>query len=183
MTRTSTGPALRCGPRVGPRVLVIGCGQEHRRDDQIGLRIAEGIARNSLPAAEVQLCTAPGRDLLDRLDQADLLVLIDAARSGPKLPPGDWTRIDYQRNLEQLPARAAPDTHVMNVESVLRLGQTLGILPGDVWIYAVAIRDAGLGQEISAELEAAAVEVRAAVERDVSAWLAENGAEACTNSP
>ncbi|HMQ16401.1 MAG TPA: hypothetical protein PKC49_10530, partial [Phycisphaerae bacterium] len=87
------GPGAALAPR--PPVLVFGCGRDHHGDDQIGLRIAEALARRRPPDTHVALSRAPGADLLLDLEGVGLLVVIDAAESVAELPVGSWTRIVY----------------------------------------------------------------------------------------
>lgn len=188
-------------PPPGPsRVLIVGCGGSLRRDDQAGLRIGEALARETLPSGvEVLLTEAPGADIPARLEGRNdlaLLVVIDAALAGPHDPPGTWRRFDYHRephrieptfraagfspgglaNRSATPPDRQPcgryDVHGTGVDAALMLAGRLGMLPAEVWVYALAVADVGYGEELTGPVAAAIGELTARVRADVAAWLA-----------
>lgn len=167
----------RGGCRTGD-IVIIGCGRSHRRDDQVGLRVADLLAGAAPPWLHVLRSEAPGTDLLTEAIGAQLLVIVDSAAAGPSMPAGRWKRFvcadDGANALERTggagPHMVGHSSHLLGVLDALRLGLELGLLPGQVWVYAVAADDFGYGDEMSQEVNAAALGVAAAIVADVAAW-------------
>lgn len=162
-----------------PIVRILGCGRSHRRDDQAGLFVADGLARCDLPETSVGKTEAPGVDLLDDLAGVKLLVIVDATPACAALPAGQYARIDYRRNPDMLAAKGRDNTHTLSVETSLRLGEQLGLIPDDVWIYALTGSNFGYGQELSGPIDKLIGEVCDRIARDVSGWLER---QRCTSS-
>lgn len=173
--RAPSPPAA--GQRVdGPaRVLIIGCGRSHRRDDQLGLLVAERLSATLSSRARVLQTESPGADLLTELAGVELLIVIDAARG---LPPGSWRRFERfpgadGSRLEFAGWDGHPGScHALGVADALVLGDRLGLLPREVWIYAVAGSDFGYGAEISASARPLIGDVAAAIAAGVASWCA-----------
>lgn len=159
--------------RAATGVRVVGCGRGLRRDDQLGLRVAERLADLPLDGeVEVTTTEAPAADVLLAAADVDLLVLIDAVAESPRLPAGRWRRLDLLRPAAGdpqviVPDRAAVSPHMLGLSAGLELAKRLGLLPPAVWLYVVAGRDFGYGEDLSAEVENAIDEVASAVRRDL----------------
>lgn len=166
-------------PTVPPhakRVCLFGCGRWLRCDDQTGLLIAEAIAALALPGVVVRLSEAPAADLPVGLDGADLLIVVDAARSNERFPPGTWQRIDYRLAPERLSARGSTlDVHQLSVEAALKLAEELRLLPPEVWVYAVAVAGNDYGEEISPLVRPVLTELAARISADIAAWQNRSG--------
>ena len=66
----------------GGRTLVIGVGNTLRGDDGVGVHVARELARRPLPeGVEALDGGTQGLDLIFRLEEADRVILIDAAKS------------------------------------------------------------------------------------------------------
>ncbi len=146
------------------RVCVVGCGRSYRRDDQAGLLIAADISRHAVNDGITVLATeAPGTDLIAYCESADLLVVIDAADAGSEVSPGTWTRIAYPSERDRLHARTRTNTHTLGVCEALELAETLGILPDETWVCAVAGAAFGFGPQPSPDVEAAVPRIAEAI--------------------
>jgi len=162
------------------RVCVFGCGRWLRRDDQTGLLVAREIGRQALdigcqgqaPAGVVVLTSeSPAADLPANLDDADLLIVVDAAGAADDFPAGTWRRIDYRREPGRIGERGrAVDVHQLSVDAALRLAEQLGILPPEVWVYAIAAGDCGYGEAMTPAVEAAVSELARRIPADIEAW-------------
>lgn len=171
------------------RVVVYGCGRAQRRDDQVGLLVAGQLARDPPSRTEIRTSEAPGADLLTDLDDAGLLVVIDATRACDALPAGAITRIrfaDRSAHFEHdpeapsepgqrpVPAAGPPaglSAHTLNVNTALELGRRLGLLPPDVWLYVVGGADFGRGRRCSPVVAAAVPRLARQVREDIVDWL------------
>jgi Ni,Fe-hydrogenase maturation factor len=63
------------------------------------------------------------------------------------------------------------DLHGPGVQAAIELCTTLGTLPAEVWVYAVAAADTGYGEELSAPVAAAIGAMTCAIREDVRGWL------------
>jgi Ni,Fe-hydrogenase maturation factor len=167
----------------------VGCGRGLRRDDQLGLRLVEALAAAGLPATvSVAATESPGTDLLDGLEQTALLIIVDAAAEREGFPAGACTKIDWTAHFQserrakadergRRPGNSVPSaqtrttTHTLGVTTALELGDQLGVLPPEVWIYAVAGRDFGYGPGFSEAVEAGVDGIVERIRADVDAWL------------
>ena len=177
---TSRGGESACAaPATAMPVCVIGCGRSHRRDDQIGLRVAEALESDPPPHTTLRTSQAPGVDLIADLEGVDLLVVVDTAQATQEFPVGEATRIDYLGSSASAgpprltPPRAAQSdpSHMLGVNYALKLGRDLKILPQTVWIYTVAGQDFDYGEGVSPGVEAAVRSVAERIRADVAAWL------------
>ena len=165
-------------------VLIVGCGCPHRRDDQIGLRVAEVFRERPIPGARVLESQAPGADLLAELADVGLLVIVDAAKRPGKHPVGYYRRWIVpspetpacRSMLSEWSGGGAASSHLLSVCDALCLGEQLGLLPPEVWMYAIAVEDCGYGDALSESLRSKIDELAAAVRRDIEMWRPTPGA-------
>lgn len=159
-------------PTIAP-ILIIGCGRKFRGDDQLGLMAAELLQtrRGDLPTgATIIASESPcATDFVD-CEPHHLLILIDAARAASGFPAGSVRRIDYHRQPDRLLDDLRTDTHTLGVETALRLGDALGLLPRDVWIYAIACDHFEFGDAPDQSLRAAVDNAANQIIADVTHW-------------
>lgn len=143
---TSTRGASR------PRVLVVGLGNDDRGDDGAGLEAARRLVPLLAGRAEVRAHPGEPVDLIGRWDDAELLVLIDAARTGReagtlhRFEPGD----------DGLPGgRLGPSSHAFDLLVALRLARALGTAPGRTVVHAIEGARFGFGAPRSEAVERA----------------------------
>lgn len=136
------------------RVAVLGLGSPFG-DDRVGWEVAEGLSR--IPWAEdgpdsvvtVDCLDRPGAGLLERLRNADCVILIDAMRSGA--PAGSLRRIDPD---EMRADAESPSSHGFGLAQTLALGRALGEMPSNLVLFGIEAA-AFDGSRISPALEAA----------------------------
>ncbi len=142
------------------RTLVIGAGNELRRDDGAGLAAARRLRSAGLEALEA------GNDLalLARLwEGRDRVMIIDAVRTG-----GD------AGTLHRFDAAAGPlpaifdrsSTHGFGVGEAIELARVLGRLPASLVLYGIEGADFGPGEGLSPEVEQAVQAVAARNEEE-----------------
>lgn len=143
--------------------LVIGIGNSFRRDDGVGLAVAEAIARLELP--DLQVLTAIGEPgaLLDAWATADSVIVVDAAMVDVPEPGRlrRWTP-------DTVPDSPATSSQAFGLAQTYGLARALGRLLRSLVVLSVDIADASDGLGLS-DLVAAAVPVA------VDAVLAEFG--------
>jgi hydrogenase maturation protease len=157
------------------RVMVAGIGNIFLGDDGFGVDVVRRLGEVPLPA-EVRVTDYGIRgvhlayDLLD--GDVDTLILVDALPLGDA--PGTIGVVEVDLDDPQWtlgPARAAPDAHGMDPESMLRLVATLGGRPARVLVVGCQPETVAEGMQMSEP-------VRAAVEpaRDLVARMAREAA-------
>ena len=154
----------------GQRTVVVGVGNEFRRDDGAG---PEVIARlralqpvdASLSGVTLALSDGePGR-MIDLWEGARLAVVIDAVRDAT-MPPGHR----YQLTADAVPdlADSAASSHSIGFSDTVELARVLGRLPERLMVLAVVGRDFSFGTELTAEVAAAVAELVEQVREIVS---------------
>lgn len=156
--------------------VVIGVGNEYRRDDGVGLAVAERL-RGRVPAGvRVIDCEQEPSRLIDAWHGADAAVVVDAVASGAA--PGTLHRFDACAG--PVPDRVfRSSTHAFGVSEAIELARVLGKLPGHVVVYGVEGGEFGAGEGLTASVEAAVEPAATAVLNDLERLMREE--EPCTN--
>ena len=129
--------------------VVVGVGNEWRRDDAAGLLVAR-----RLRGAGFQVLEQEGEPtaLLDAWQGAEHAVVVDAVRSGAQA--GTIHRIDGLA--ERLPVELfRGSTHAFSVAEAVELGRALDRLPRSLLIYGIEGGDFAAGKGLSPEVERA----------------------------
>lgn len=161
------------------KVRIVGCGCSHRRDDQVGLRVAQALVDNGDANIAVDVCEAPGADLLTELTDVELLIIVDAARANGAIQPGEWRRLVIRDDgadacltpLVEMFGNPPESSHLLGVRDALCLGDELKLLPENVWVYAIAAVDFGYGDQLSKAVDDAVAEAATRILTDVNDWL------------
>lgn len=146
--------------------VVIGIGNTFRRDDGVGLAVAEDIARRNLPGIHVVTDVGDPGTILDTWADAPLAVVVDAAMGNGGTPG----RIRRWTPGEEEPGMSVLTSHTMGLCEAYALGEMLGRAPGRLVVLGIEIADAGYGLGCTPAVAAA---VPSAVEA-VLAELAED---------
>jgi hydrogenase maturation protease len=104
--------------------LVVGVGNEYRRDDGIGIRLAE---RASLPGADVLTVSGIYPELAETLREYDVVVFVDAAVEGDPVALG---RIFPEES-------SLPLFHQITCGGILALTEALYHTCPEAWLLAV----------------------------------------------
>ncbi|WP_307808072.1 hydrogenase maturation protease [Streptomyces oryzae] len=134
-------------PHVSSRIVVIGIGNIHRRDDGVGpaviTRLTRQVEEGTL-SASVGLHVSDGEParLLALWESADLGVVVDAARNSPPAP-GRVHRLEADGLV--LPPAADASSHGLGLGDALRLAHALDRLPRRLVVYGVEAADTGFG--------------------------------------
>jgi hydrogenase maturation protease len=151
------------------RVVVIGIGNEFRRDDGAG---PEVIARlGPLAPADVALVLSDGEPtrLIEAWTGASVAVVVDAVTGGTA-GPGQLHRFVAPGQVG--PAEASPadraSSHGFGLETAIGLSQALGRLPELLVVHAVQGADFGQGAGLSAPVALVIDDLVAAVLAEVT---------------
>ena len=159
------------------RHVVIGIGNEYRRDDGVGLAIAARL-RGRVPAGvEVVECDQEPSRLIDAWEGAVAAYVVDAAGAGAE--PGKLHR--FEASDSAIPARVfRSSTHAFGVGDAIELARALGKLPKHVVVYGVEGAEFDAGEGLTAPVVAAVEPVVTAVLADVERIRQEE--EQCTSA-
>ncbi len=138
--------------------VVIGIGNEHRRDDGFGPAvIARLLGLPTAREAGLRLAVSDGEParLIEAWSGAELVVLVDTARGGA--PAGAWAEL----NVAEIVDWPATSSHRVSLVDTIALARALDRLPPTVVVLAAVGADFGYGTGLSPAL-AEAVEPVAA---------------------
>jgi hydrogenase maturation protease len=159
--------------------VVIGVGNEYRRDDGVGLAVAARL-RGRVPAGvDVVGCELEPSRLIDAWRGARVALVVDAVRSGAE--PGTLYRFDAGEG--PIPASVfRSSTHAFGVGEAVELSRALGTLPGRVVLYGVEGAEFGAGEGLTVAVAAAVEPAAEAVLEELERLLREEE-EPCTSEP
>ncbi len=134
------------------RLLVIGVGNPHRRDDSVGLVIAREISERAPEDVRVYENHGEVATLIELLGNADTVILVDAVRSSADA--GHLFRFDAIQ--EEIPVDSFRcSTHAFSIPEAIGFARALGQLPRRVIVYGVEGKDFNMGEGLSPEVETA----------------------------
>ena len=154
-------------------VVVIGIGNDLRRDDGIGPAVAAAVADRCLPGVRVLACAAEPAAILDAWAGAAVAVLVDAVVDDDPLPGRirQWAAAD-------LAVSNRLSSHDLDLRQTYELGCALGRAPESVVVITVDVADTGHGPGLTPMVAAA---LPAAVETVVA--VIENAQESTHQLP
>jgi hydrogenase maturation protease len=145
-------------------VVIIGIGNDYRRDDAAGLLVARELrqrVQQKIDEGKVRVleCTGASLELIDLWAGANLVILVDAVSSGAD--PG--TIYQFQLGSRPLPSYMFHySTHDFNVADAIEFARMLGKLPPHLVVYGIECVDFDQGRGLS---EDAALAVEKATDR------------------
>lgn len=122
-------------------ILIIGYGNELRRDDGVGPRVAEAVAAWRRPGLRTLVCHQLAPELAEVIAQARAVIFVDAALSS-----GESTV--QARPVEPLPTRSAL-AHAGEPRGLLALARDVFGQCPPAWVIAVPALDFGFGEQLS----------------------------------
>lgn len=153
---------------------IIGCGNANRRDDGVGVyvaqRLASALRERPNPRVRVLDTGTAGMEVMFQARGASELVIVDASRSGSQ--PGAVFRVPG----EELAATYTPaySLHDFRWDHALAAGRRLfgEEFPQDVTVYLIEAQELGFGLDLSAPVRAAAERVIAELRGVIDAFAA-----------
>lgn len=143
--------------------VVIGIGNEYRRDDGVGPAVAVAISERKLPGVRVMTGIEDPMNLLDAWSGATFAVVIDAAVAFPSAPG----RIHRSTAVDASSTQGV-STHGLDVVQALALGRALGRVPERLMVFTIEAADTGHGVGLSPSVAAAVPEVVTATVAEIS---------------
>jgi hydrogenase maturation protease len=138
------------------RAIVIGVGNPYRHDDGVGPEVVERLRRRHLPGVTLAESDGDPAHLLDLWTQADVAIVVDAARM-PTPCPGAIRR----RSLRHPSAgrMSSASSHAVDLGEAVALAAALDRLPRMLLLYAIEAADTSAGVGFSPAVEAAVTEL------------------------
>lgn len=144
--------------------MVIGVGQEFRRDDGAGPRVVARLREHLPPGTRCLVSDGDPAQLIEAWDGAGLAVVADAARSAAGVP-GRLHRWVLDRDHPFL--EPAVSSHGLGLSEAIGLAGALGRLPERLIVHTVEVSDVGLGPGLTPPVAAALGPLAAAILRDL----------------
>lgn len=146
------------------KTLVLGLGNPVLTDDGVGWHVVGELRRRGRlhPEVELEECCRGGLSLMERMVGYDVVVVVDAAASGGRVPPGTVRRLA----VGDAPTRHSASAHDASLATALAVGRAAGAhLPSDLDVYLVGVEAAecAVFSEVLTPAVAAAVPYAAAV--------------------
>ena len=146
-------------------VVVIGVGNEYRRDDGAGLAVVSSLRDRVPPGVELVLTDGEPTRLIEAWTGTALAVVVDAVRADPPRP-GRVHRFVLDRPLTG--ATRTASSHGFGLGDAIRLALALDRMPGQLIVHAIEAADLTLGTGLTPPVAAAVDEVAGAVLSDLS---------------
>jgi hydrogenase maturation protease len=144
------------------RRVVLGVGNEYRRDDGFGPRVLTELSTlrerdHRLLDVDLRIGDGEPTRMLDLWSGAGLAIVVDAVRAGPERA---GQRIELEMPADgELPGPAAAGTHGVGLGATVALARALDRLPDRLVVLAVFGREFGFGAGLTASVEAAVAPV------------------------
>jgi hydrogenase maturation protease len=145
-------------------VVVIGVGNEFRRDDGAGPAVITSLRGQVPPEVELVLTDGEPTRLIEAWTGAALAVVIDAVRTDPPRP-GQVHRFVLDRPIGG-PARTT-SSHGFGLDDAVRLALALDRMPGRLVVHAIEAADLSRGPGLTPLVAAAIDDVARAVLSDI----------------
>jgi hydrogenase maturation protease len=142
--------------RVSSPILLIGIGNEYRRDDSIGLHVIRALEERNLFDTVLVESSGDGAELIEMFSSVRMAILIDAVSSGGN--PGAIYRFDART--QPIPAQLSfQSTHAFGIGEAMELARVLDQLPPILIVYAIEGEDFSTGIGLSSKVEQAVQKV------------------------
>jgi hydrogenase maturation protease len=145
-------------------MVVIGVGNEYRRDDGAGLAVVINLRDRVPPGVDLVLTDGEPTRLIEAWTGAEVAVVVDAVRADPP-QPGRVHRFELDRALTGTTRPSS--SHGFGLDDAIRLALALDRMPGRLVVHAIEAADLGQGAGLSPPVAAAVDEVASAVLSDL----------------
>jgi hydrogenase maturation protease len=152
-------------PAGGAPVVVIGVGNEFRRDDGAGPAVIARLQGLAPPGVRLIVTDGEPARLIEAWTEAALAVVVDAVRADPP-HPGKIHRFVVDRP-GAAPGRAA-SSHGLGFDDAIRLAVALDRMPGRLIVHAIEAADLSQGPGLTEPVAAAVGVVARAILDDLA---------------
>ena len=138
-------------------IVVVGIGNEFRKDDSVGLYVARLIREKASQKINIIEGIPDGYNLIEKWDNSSCVFVIDCTVSGAK--PGTIYSFDALK--EKIPDNLfnGYSTHSISVVEAIKLAKTLDRLPERLMVYGVEGKEFSPGIGLSPDVKLAAIEL------------------------
>jgi hydrogenase maturation protease len=144
--------------------VVIGVGNEFRRDDGAGPAVVASLRDRVPPGVDLLLTDGEPTRLIEAWTGAVLAVVIDAVRAHPPRP-GRVHRFVVDRPMGE--TKRAASSHGFGLDDAISLALALDRMPGRLVVHAIEAADLTQGAGLTPPVAAAIDDVASAVLRDI----------------
>jgi len=134
--------------------IVIGLGNDFRRDDGVGLYVTRQLKQLLPQEIEIIAGLADGTDLIELWDGRSLCIVIDAVKSGSK--PGMIHEFDGLKQNIPEDLFSMYSSHAFSIAKTIQLARTLKKLPAKLVVYGIEGKDFSAGQGLTPAVASAA---------------------------
>jgi hydrogenase maturation protease len=145
-------------------MVVIGVGNEYRRDDGAGLAVVISLRDRVPPGVDLVLTDGEPTRLIEAWTGAEVAVVVDAVRADPPRP-GRVHRFELDQTLAE--ATRTASSHGFGLDDAIQLALALDRMPGRLVVHAIEAADLGQGTGLTPPVAAAVDEVAGAVLSDL----------------
>ncbi len=146
-------------------IVVIGIGNEYRKDEAAGLHAARRLKDKIGNYASVLEQSGEATALMEAWGHASRVILIDALQSGRL--PGEVRRFEIGE--DPLPAKLFRcSTHVFGVAESIELARVIGRLPERLIVYGIEGQSFDLGEGLTPDVGQAVTEVVQRVTNEIA---------------
>ena len=149
----------------GRQAVVIGVGNEFRRDDGAGPEVVARLRGRMPDGSELVISDGEPTRMIEAWDGAALVIVVDAVRAEPAVP-GRLHRLVLDR------ASAGPSgsvsSHGFGLDDAIGLALALDRMPGRLIVHAVEAADLSQGAGLTPAVAAVIDTLTAAVLRDLT---------------
>ena len=163
------------GPGGAP-VVVIGVGNEFRRDDGAGPAVVQGLRDLVPPGVGLVITDGEPTRLLEAWTGAALAVVVDAVRVSGSGPPRPGTTYRFVVDRPGAGTGPAASSHGFGFDDAIALALALDRMPGRLIVHAIEAADLSQGTGLTAHVAAAVDTVAAAILDDIGSFAARQGA-------
>lgn len=158
---TEKGPPFGVSPGDIPsRVLVIGVGERHKHDEQVGLYVARRIREESGGAIRVVDETKDVLDLMELWQTADVVFVVDAVVDGKGVGAIHHFEVGPSTGCDEvIPADISFSLRVLGLADAIHLAESLNMLPARLIVYGIEAECFKPGEGLSLDVLAAAEQV------------------------
>ncbi len=136
------------------KAVVVGIGNEFRKDDGVGLYVSRLIQERTDREIEVVDGVPDGYALIETWDDSSFVFVIDCVAS----ENNSGTVFRFDALIEKIPSNLFDgfSTHSISVVDAIELARTLGRLPKSLIVFGIEGKDYSPGTELSPEVKMAA---------------------------
>jgi hydrogenase maturation protease len=149
----------------GTNQLIIGIGNDFRRDDAVGLIVSRQLKEKNLADVQVAESSGEGAQLMELWKGADSVILVDAVSSEKE--PGTIQR--FEAHARSLPAQTFRySTHAFSLSEAIELARAMNELPPCLIVYGIEGKDFEAGVGLSSEVAQAVEKVADKILEDLT---------------